>query len=148
MENRIEFILPVCPLSLQTSGKRLMIRKGKPLFFKTKKATDYQSVIQLFSNAYKPAQPWEGPLMMQITFMLRRPERLNKKGINTGRLFCDRRPDLDNLIKGTQDALKGFWIDDSQICGLIAKKNYCAKGEEPCIMVAIDKITQNTNINE
>ena len=140
MTNFVEFTIPVCPMSLQASGKRMMVRNGKPMFFKTKKATDYQKIVSLFSNPYRPDKPWDGPVCIQYIFILPRPERLNNKKTPAKLIPCEKRPDLDNLIKGTQDALQGFWNDDSQICGLVARKYYCEKNKSPRIIVGIYKV--------
>jgi Holliday junction resolvase RusA-like endonuclease len=126
------FTIKVIPKPLQTSGKRLVVVNGKPRFFKSSAATAYQREIALQSARHLPAQPHEGPLSLRLSFVLPRPQRV--KG---GCLLADKRPDLDNLIKGTQDALAGFWRDDAQIVCLIAGKKYAPEGHFPCIGVTI-----------
>jgi hypothetical protein len=68
--NPISFVIPVEPKSLQFSGKRLMIRAGKPMFFKTSKASSYQATITLLSRKYAPKQPLEGPIRVDFIFIL------------------------------------------------------------------------------
>lgn len=130
----ISISIPVCPMSLQTSGKQMVIRNGRPIFFKTKKASDYQKAIRLYASAFKPKTPWDGPIHLKVDYYLERPQRLNGKKQSPECVYHDKRPDLDNLQKGTQDAFRDFWIDDSQICSLSLRKYYCAKGEEPRIV--------------
>jgi Holliday junction resolvase RusA-like endonuclease len=124
-------------MSLQSSGKRMIIRHGRPVFFKTKRASDYQSIIRLFARKYRPVAPWECPITLCVTYYLERPARLNKKSITTDPIPHDKRPDLDNLQKGTQDALEGFWLDDAQICSMHLFKRYCEKGGSPRIVITI-----------
>lgn len=79
-------------------------------------------------NAYKAAlqikagelikSPLLGPLAVRIRFFLPRPQALAKKkgAIYDVPVPHMGRPDLDNLLKSTLDALKGItWMDDKQI---------------------------------
>jgi Holliday junction resolvase RusA-like endonuclease len=65
---KIRFVIPVCPMSLQTSGKQMIIRNGKPIFFKTQKATDYQKIIRLYARNYRPKQPWDCPIDLTVIY--------------------------------------------------------------------------------
>lgn len=138
----IAFSIPITPLSLQMSGKRLQIRNGKPIFFKTKKASDYQKIINLYSIKYKPKAPWDCAIRLEVDYFLPRPMRLNTKKTPQYVLRHTKRPDLDNLQKGTQDALRDFWLDDSQIADLAIRKFYVAVGQQPCIKIRITKINE------
>lgn len=43
-----------------------------------------------------------------------------------------RRPDLDKLTRGVLDALTGYaWIDDAQVCAIVASKSYAYDGQPP-----------------
>ncbi|HHK41746.1 MAG TPA: RusA family crossover junction endodeoxyribonuclease, partial [Planctomycetaceae bacterium] len=49
------------------------------------------------------------------------------------------RPDLDNLVKSTKDALNGLaWRDDSQVVELSAGKCYASGNELPGVEIAIE----------
>ena len=139
-EDHIMFVIPVCPMSLQTSGKQMIIRKGRPLFFKTQKASDYQKIIRLYANKYRPKTPWSCPIRMVVDYILPRPTRLNTKKTLPCEHYADKRPDLDNLQKGTQDAFHGFWEDDAQICELSIRKFHCAFGGDARIIVELQKL--------
>jgi Holliday junction resolvase RusA-like endonuclease len=72
----------------------------------------------------------EGPLHMILHFRLPRPKSLPKKV-----LHHTKKPDLDNLVKGVKDGLKGVcYLDDSQVIRLAATKEY---GEQPGVEVRI-----------
>ena len=131
------FTLPVIPKALQFSGKRLMVVAGKPRFFKDKKAQSYQNGIVLLCRQHLPESRYEMPLALELKFVTPRPQRLKP----TDSLEASKRPDLDNLIKGTQDALSEFWVDDGQIVCLIASKKYAPEGHFPCIGVTISDAT-------
>lgn len=77
----------------------------------------------------------EGPLWMFLHFKLPRPKSLPKKVQHH-----TKKPDLDNLVKGVKDGLKGIcYADDSQVVRLAATKEY---GEQPCVMVRIVTATE------
>lgn len=138
----IAFTLPVDPLTVQTGGKRLVIIGGKPRFFKTKKVSSWEKAVGLIANRYRPPEPFSCPVVLQANFILRRPQRLNSKRHPDGRVVAPLRPDLDNLVKGLQDALKGFWADDSQVVDLHVRKYYAAKGEDAKIEVNINVVKE------
>ena len=136
----ISFTLPVDPMSIQFAGKRVMVRGGRPVFFKQKRASDWDAQIARLSAPYLPAQPLADALAVEVEFVIRRPQALMGKKHYDGRLPHTKRPDIDNLQKGLQDALKAFWLDDSQIVDLHLTKWYAAKGEQPSISVRIQPI--------
>ena len=138
--NKITILIPIEPKSLQFSGKRMVIHEGRPLFFKTGDASRYQAAISAYTRPFMPSMPYIGPLVVDFTFILPRPQRLNTKSHHQGRIPCDKRPDRDNLIKGTQDAIKGFWKDDAQICDGRIGKYYAARDEKPHIEVTISTL--------
>lgn len=135
-----KFTIPIEPKSLQFSGKRMMVRNGQVRFFKTSEATRYQGAIAAFAHPYTPETPTEEPLIVDFLFILPRPQRFNTKSHHPSRILADKRPDLDNLVKGTQDALKAFWKDDAQIVSLYAQKFLAAKDEKPHIEVTISTL--------
>jgi Holliday junction resolvase RusA-like endonuclease len=72
---------------------------------------------------------------MALTFYLLRPKTLPKKVVHHVKT-----PDLDNLVKGIWDALKGItYADDSQVVKLIASKEY---HPEPGVLIIIDEIKE------
>ena len=100
-----------------------------------------------FANIYNPptADAWKaaveaaaiaamraklaGPLLLHVDFYLPRPKsHLKKCGTlkDSAPLRVMGKPDLDNLIKSTMDALtrSGIWQDDAQVVGLSANKQY------------------------
>ena len=135
----ISFTIPIEPLSIQFSGKRMQIRGGKPVFFKTKVASSYQTAISILAKKYRPKKPLEGALKVDIAFILPRPKSLMKKGDYEGLIPHTKRPDADNLRKGCQDALADFWLDDGQICRGNTAKYYAEKNGKPRIIVFIDE---------
>ena len=67
--------------------------------------------------------PLSGPLQLEVTFFMPRPKRL-PKGAEMVPHLC--RPDTDNLVKSTQDALQMASVvaDDSYFYLVTASKYY------------------------
>ena len=120
------------------------MRNGRPVFFKQKKATDYERVVAWSAGPHTPPVPFAGPIKMSVVFVLKRPIALNAKKYPVGRIWATKRPDVDNLVKNLQDSLKGFWLDDAQVVELHLTKVYAAKIEHPCI--EIDLLTLETQV--
>lgn len=69
---------------------------------------------------YKPGEPIEGPIAIDIKFYKAPPKKMPK-----GRTGWTTKPDLDNLVKLVIDALnKVFFKDDRQIVEITATKEY------------------------
>lgn len=90
----------------------------------------------------RASQSWSGepsncPIGIRIVFHLPRPQT----GPNKDKLLHDCRPDLDKLLRAVLDALTGItYRDDSQVCGLDARKVYTT--DRPCVKVSLCEIVQ------
>lgn len=91
-------------------------------------------------------EPYDGPLEVRMEFYrpvqasISRKERVRRlSGVHRPTV----KPDLDNYIKSTSDALNGIiWIDDNLIVSLEAKKFYA---ERPHLTVEVRR--QKCNID-
>jgi len=90
----------------------------------------------------------EGPLQLDILAIFKRPKKINKavkawcdeKGLPHGpnsRVWCPRKPDIDNIRKSVQDAMKTVWRDDAQVVAGLTLKAYGREGERPSITIAL-----------
>lgn len=75
--------------------------------------------------------PFDGPLELDVAFVFKRPRSHYGSGRNAGTLkpsapvYCDRKPDLDKLLRAVGDALTGHVVvDDSRFVQLVARKHY------------------------
>lgn len=81
----------------------------------------------------------DGPLELRLVFYLLRPKgHYGKRGLRpSAPAHHTKKPDVDNMVKGVKDGLKGIcYRDDSQIVRLEAIKEY---GEQPGVKVAISE---------
>jgi Holliday junction resolvase RusA-like endonuclease len=53
---------------------------------------------------------FDGPVLLGVRFGIRHKTKTGP---------CDRRPDLDNLVKAVKDGLKPIWRDDAQVVGYL-----------------------------
>lgn len=92
--------------------------------------------VQLVARA-ECAAPLEGPLVLDVTFLLPRPKAMRWKRKAMSREWWPHKPDTDNLVKALKDAVKGIlWIDDSQVVMVVARK-LLAGQEEPGAIVQV-----------
>ena len=117
-----------------------MVRGGKPVFFKQQHVIRWEQSVEWLAAPYRPEKPLEGALEMEVMFVLKRPKSMQGKKFSEWRIWMTKRPDVDNLQKGLQDALKGFWLDDSQIVKLHLSKCYTALNEGPKIEIKINQL--------
>jgi crossover junction endodeoxyribonuclease RusA len=75
--------------------------------------------------------PFAGPLRLVVTFVFARPQSHYRTGAHAGELkssapiFCDKRPDLDKLVRALGDAITGIVVvDDAAFVELAAAKTY------------------------
>lgn len=103
---------------------RAFIRGKHAGVYNPKVADDWKALIAIEAKKYCPKTPMAGPVRVDIDFFLPRPKRLCRKKDPDHQLWCEGKPDRDNLDKAVLDVLTdiGFWRDDSQVCcGLIQK---------------------------
>jgi Holliday junction resolvase RusA-like endonuclease len=75
-------------------------------------------------------QPIPGPIRVSMVFFFERPGRLTTNGSPGGSVAHMAKPDIDNIVKATLDALTdaGIWKDDAHVSMIYAEKVYCPKG--------------------
>lgn len=82
-------------------------------------ADAWKGQVMLAAGLYR-GQFTTGPLRLEVEFYLPRPRaRKNDDYVTV-------KPDLDNLLKSTMDALSnaGVWHDDAQVAAIVSTKRY------------------------
>lgn len=122
--------------------KGVMVRGKRVMFFKKKKVADEESRITIGCLPHRVLYPFEGPLMVEVTFVFPLTQADEKKWKigRDGTIPKTTRPDVDNCQKTLLDVMtkQGFWHDDSQISTLILRK---VSGFTPAIHVKIAELT-------
>ena len=138
--------IPTVPIAQPRQRSRVFTtRDGKTI---TQNYTPTRHPVNSFKADVRAAvsrvlsAPLEGPVALRVVFVLPRPKRLIWKRREMPRVPHTSRPDLDNLVKSTKDALNGLaWRDDSQVVELSAGKCYASGNELPGVEIAIEEVS-------
>ena len=142
----ITFTVPAVPVAQPRPRAGLLFTKGGKRRAGIMRDEDHPvhgfkaSVQKSARDAYQ-GPPLECVLWINLAFVLPRPKKFNRKKDDPGRLWCQARPDADNLAKSICDALNALtWRDDSQIARMVVTKFYAAMDEQPCVEVQIGEL--------
>lgn len=107
---------------------------GRPMLFVQKETRAYMDRVRDYAYLALRSvrgKPIDGAVVLAIQFFLEPPGSWSAKkraAALGGLLYPTAKPDLDNVQKSTQDALKGIlWHDDAQISDCTTMKRYSAK---------------------
>jgi len=92
-----------------------------------------------------PSVPWEGPVRVDLTFIMPRPQALMRKKDPDAPIYCGRKPDRDNLDKVVLDVLTElkFWLDDGQAAaGEISKLYHAKTSGEPGARIRLTPLAE------
>lgn len=142
----IEFVIYGEPMGKQRP--KVSIRNGFAHAYTPKETLMYENKV---AYAYKEiAKDFmfdrNDLISIQITayFPLNKGD-YGKKGLNKSgctkleRIYCDKKPDLDNAIKSILDGLNGIaYYDDKQVVQISASKKWTVK--EPKVYVLLTKL--------
>lgn len=106
------------------------VAQGRPRFsrqggfvkaYDPAKSRDYKSYVRMIAAQHAPLTPVEGAIEFSLRIYRAIPKGIPKykrESAKAGRLRPVTKPDVSNVLKGVEDALKGVWYkDDSQIVG-------------------------------
>ena len=106
------------------------VAQGRPRFsrqggfvkaYDPAKSRDYKSYVRLIAVQNAPDSPVEGAIEFSLRIYRAIPKGMPKykrEAAKAGTLRPVTKPDVSNVLKGVEDALKGVWYkDDSQIVG-------------------------------
>ncbi len=136
----VDITIPGAPTA---KGRARATRTGR--MFTPSKTRDAEStlagraLVELAS--VRDLLPLTGPLRMDVTFTLPVAASWSKKdraAALTGTCHPTKKPDVDNLVKLTSDALNGVvWVDDAQLVQVMATKRY---GSVPSTRIIVDVV--------
>ncbi len=116
--------------------------QGRPKFYRRgnfvgaydpKESRQYKDNVAAQIVAQSPRYIADAAIDLSVWFDLPRPKTLPKRVTEH-----TKKPDLDNLVKGVKDALKGLvWRDDSQVVRITAVKQY---GHEPGVQIIVKEV--------
>lgn len=97
------------------------------------KLSSWRSEVARECHNERPSEPLSGPLFVNIIFFMPKPKSAPK-----GKVWCDKKPDIDKLIRSTFDAMTGvIYNDDSQVVAINARKAYASSEEPPGAIITV-----------
>jgi Holliday junction resolvase RusA-like endonuclease len=140
----LNFLIPCVPVA-QPRARATAIN-GKARMFEAKAGHaihSYKATLRLAVASVFHGAPMEGALSARIVCVFPRRKTMPKR-MGICRLPCCKRPDVDNLAKGTLDALNGLlFLDDAQIVDCRVEKWIAAEGEQPHVELIVEAHYQN-----
>lgn len=135
----ISFRLDIIPPTATSQTKRLVMIGGKPRFFPKKAHADAEKSLLALCKPHAPATAYQGPILLEVDFTFPWRKTESKRRREWKRLWNDKRPDADNLVKLVGDILTKleFYTDDGQVADLRVKKFW---GDSPGIEINISPI--------
>lgn len=134
----ISFFVPMVPEPKQSDRTRIVEGNGKRFIhhYQPAKVRRFADQIAVFCAQHRPDKPFEGPVGLSLVFVFPWLKRHGKKIRAQGHVWCDVKPDMDNLEKQVCDALQktAFFVNDSRIA---FKSSFKAWGDKPGICVTV-----------
>jgi Holliday junction resolvase RusA-like endonuclease len=131
------------PKTTGQAAARILKRKDGTMFvgkFASGKGKAAQDDLMSLLMPHRPPQPMQGPVECHI--VIRWPWRASEPKRNRGGLPrpCDKRPDVDNLVKMLLDCMTrlAYWTDDGQVARLCISKEW---GDGPGLYIEAREMT-------
>jgi len=107
--------------------------------FSSSKSKKVEKELTVLFQEHRPSEPLKGALRLKVLWMYPYRKAEPKKN-RSFPIYCDTRPDCDNLVKGIKDIMTrlGFYTDDGQIASLEFTKMW---GEDCGIYITITELT-------
>lgn len=130
------------PKSTAQASLRIMKRRDGTQFvgkFAKSKGKQVQGELMTLLREHVPQTSFDGPIKLAVQWRYPWRKSETRKNKAKGWMYCDTRPDVDNLLKMFQDCLTrlGFWTDDSQVASLAFEKMW---SDTPGISVEIEEV--------
>ena len=134
------FTIPGDPFGKERPRAKLV--GSRIIMYTPKKTIDYEEFVRrCFAEA--GGKMISGPVRLSLSMYFAMPQSWSKKKLRemayTG---CEKKPDIDNVIKIIGDALNGVaYKDDSSIVSVAATKQWAAEG---CVVVSLESADEPT----
>jgi crossover junction endodeoxyribonuclease RusA len=134
----VEFFVAGIPI--QQGSSRAFVVKGRAVITSDTRRglKDWRSDIAFEARRHFTTL-WQGPVAIDVTFVMPRPKSLAKK---YERPWQTTRPDADKLLRALFDSLKGVaYLDDAQVAMVTLCKVTAAVGEQSGAQITMREMT-------
>ena len=127
-----EFFMPMIPPTVTAQEHKVMVKKGKPIFYDTPEIKNAKNKLTANLIKYKPEQAYFCGVRLTV-------KGLFPKGKHKDGEYRITKPDTDNLQKMLKDCMTlcGFWKDDCLVASEICEKFWA---DIPGIYIRIDEL--------
>jgi len=120
---------------------RVVRNAGRSITYTPQETVIYENLVRLSYQQAAHGQRLSGAVQAEIVGYFTIPKSTSKKNrllMLALKLFCLKKPDVDNLAKIVLDSLnKIAYDDDAQVCRLFVEKRY---GENPRVEVRLTEL--------
>lgn len=122
-------IIPIAPKP-QSRPRFGRLKSGRTITYEEHDTKSYKENVAYTVKATKRSKIEAGPIAVVIHFYIYPPGYLLKakrkaEDLRNERIYCDKKPDIDNYVKAILDASNGIlYKDDGQIAVLVTQKIY------------------------
>jgi Holliday junction resolvase RusA-like endonuclease len=137
----IEFIVPAIPVAQPRARATSIGGHARVYEPKDHPIAAFKASVRLAASGAFSGAPLQGPLRVDCLFLFPRPKSLLFKKRDMPRVRHVKKPDADNLCKSVLDSLNGLaWLDDCQVCEMVATKWIAAGDEQPHVLVRVTEL--------
>jgi Holliday junction resolvase RusA-like endonuclease len=130
----IKLVIPGKPIAKK---RPRFARRGKFVVTYNDQETEEGRFLFHIQQQWKD-EPLKGAVFLQVIFYMPIPKGTSAKNIKRmmdREIEHTKKPDVSNLLKFTEDCMNGIvWKDDSQVCSMVAQKQY---NEKPQTIISI-----------
>lgn len=131
------------PRAVNMARRRNYYKPGKPqiILYDPINVKRFKQLLGYYVREHYAGEPLVGPLRVTITFYreIQKSDSLKKQQAkDAGLIRPTHKPDVDNYVKSSLDALNGvLWADDSEIVEFAAGKYY---SKHPHIEIEVEML--------
>ncbi|EGO6036649.1 RusA family crossover junction endodeoxyribonuclease [Enterococcus faecalis] len=124
----MRIILPIEP---KPQSRPRFARRGNYVqTYEDRAMKEYKNQVKNYLRKSRAKLIEKGPISAHVTFYIHPPKsalsnKQKRLKVNMERMYCDKKPDLDNYFKAVTDAAEGIlYKNDGQIAVMVCQKLY------------------------
>lgn len=129
----MHFFMSMIPPTVTAQEHRVMICKGKPLFYDSPEVADAKELLTAHLAKHKPESKIYGPVRLTVVWQFMTSSHKEDE-------WRTSKPDTDNLQKMLKDCMTyiGYWKDDAQVVWESVQKRWTRSN--PGIFISIEEL--------
>lgn len=138
----ILFEAPVVP---HGKGRpRLAVIGGHARAYTPKDTERWEAAFAAIAAEHAPRVALDEPVRVDVLAVMPRPKRLQRRADPDGLVWCESKPDADNVRKAVLDAMKAWWRDDALVAAGQTVKAFAEKTGAPRVVVRVRTLRETS----